>query len=127
MSSARVREVQSMQRSDRSVYRRFVPLLKAYRGRLALGLAAGVVGPLLIAARIWLLKVLIDTVLNGHRPNLLPVVAGAFVAIAVVRGVIMCVSTHASGWWAHESCTTCARRCTPRFSIARCPISTRSD
>jgi two-component system OmpR family response regulator len=76
-----------MKRSDRAVYRRFLPLLMPYRGRLALSLAASATGPLLIAARIWLLKVLIDTVLRGHRPGLLPFVAGGFVAIAIVRGV----------------------------------------
>jgi ABC-type multidrug transport system fused ATPase/permease subunit len=84
--------------SDRNIYRRFLPLLRPYRGRLAVVLAASAIAPLLIAARIWLLKVLIDTVLNGHRPNLLPVVAGAFVAIAVVRGLIMSLDTRLSGW-----------------------------
>jgi ABC-type multidrug transport system fused ATPase/permease subunit len=87
-----------MKRSDRVVYRRFLPLLVPYRGRLALAVAASATGPLLIAARIWLLKVLIDTVLRGHRPDLLPIVAGAFVAIAVVRGAIGSWDTSASGW-----------------------------
>ena len=87
-----------MKRSDRNVYRRLLPLLRPYRGRLALVLAASALGPLLIAGRIWLLKVLIDTVLRGHRPGLLPIVAGAFVAIAVVRGAIVSVDTRVSGW-----------------------------
>ena len=87
-----------MKRSDRNVYRRLLPLLKPYRGRLALVLATSALSPLLIAARIWLLKILIDTVLRGHRPGLLPIVAGAFVAIAVVRGVIVSVDTRMSGW-----------------------------
>jgi ABC-type multidrug transport system fused ATPase/permease subunit len=87
-----------MKRSDRGIYRRFAPLLAPYRGRLALAVAVSAIGPLLIAARIWLLKVLIDTVLRGHRPGLLPVVAGAFVTIAVVRGAIGSWDTSASGW-----------------------------
>jgi ATP-binding cassette subfamily B protein len=87
-----------MKRSDRAVYRRLVPLLVPYRGRLALTLVASATGPLLIAARIWLLKVLVDTVLRGHRPGLLPLVAGAFVAIAVVRAAIGSWETRASGW-----------------------------
>jgi ABC-type multidrug transport system fused ATPase/permease subunit len=87
-----------MKSSDRNVYRRFLPLLRPYRGRLAVVLATSAVAPLLIAARIWLLKVLIDTVLTGHRPGLLPVVAGAFVAIATVRGIIVSLGTHMSGW-----------------------------
>ncbi|MDX6600307.1 MAG: ATP-binding cassette, subfamily bacterial [Gaiellales bacterium] len=87
-----------MKRSDRNVYRRLLPLLRPYRGRLAVVLAASALGPLLIAGRIWLLKILIDTVLRGHRPGLLPIVAGAFVAIAVVRGIIVSVDTRLSGW-----------------------------
>src|SRR6202011_3122324 len=87
-----------MKRSDHAVYRRFLPLLVPYRGRLALALTASATGPLLMAARIWLLKVLIDTVLRGHRPGLLPIVAGAFVAIAVVRGAIGSWQTIVSGW-----------------------------
>jgi ATP-binding cassette, subfamily B, bacterial len=87
-----------MKRSDRAVYRRFLPLLMPYRRRLAVALAASATGPLLIAGRIWLLKVLIDTVLRGHRPGLLPFVAGGFVAIAVVRGVAVSCQTSASGW-----------------------------
>src|SRR4030081_2043251 len=87
-----------MKRSDRAVFRRFVPLLAPYRGRLALAVAASAAGPLHVAMRIWLLKILIDTVLRGHRPGLLPVVAGAFVAIAVVRGAIVSWGTSASGW-----------------------------
>ncbi len=87
-----------MKRSDRAVFRRFLPLLMPYRSRLALALAASATGPLLIAARIWLLKVLIDSVLRGHRPGLLPFVAGGFVAIAVVRGVVVSWQTSASGW-----------------------------
>src|ERR1700694_1461977 len=87
-----------MKRSDRAVYRRFLPLLGPYRGRLALVIAASATGPLLVAARIWLLKVLIDTVLRGHRPGLLPFVAVGLVAIAVVRGVVVSWETSASGW-----------------------------
>ncbi|MGH8918055.1 MAG: ABC transporter ATP-binding protein, partial [Actinomycetes bacterium] len=46
---------------------------------------------------IWLVKVLIDTVLRGHRPGLVPVVAGAFVAIALVRGLLTLVEEEAAG------------------------------
>lgn len=84
--------------SDQEVYRRFVPLLSPYRRRLALALAASATGPFLLAGRIWLLKVLIDDVLRGHRPGVLAVVAGGFVGIAVVRAVIESWKTSASGW-----------------------------
>ena len=64
-----------MKRSDWNTYRRLGALVRPYRGRLALVLAASAAGPVLIATRIWLLKVLIDTVLAGHHPQLLPAVA----------------------------------------------------
>lgn len=76
-----------MHSSDTALYRRFLPMLRPYRRRLAGALAAAAAGPLLAAARIWLLKVLIDTVIRGHRPGLVPAVAGAFVAIALARGL----------------------------------------
>ncbi len=75
----------SRHRTDVAVYRRFVPLLKPSWFPLAVALAASACTPLLFAARIWLLKVLIDTALRGHRPDLLVAVAGGFVVIAVAR------------------------------------------
>jgi len=44
-----------------------------------------------------LLKVLIDTVLRGHRPDLLVAVAGGFVVIAVARSVLTFVEDKLSG------------------------------
>src|ERR1700676_2916007 len=87
-----------MVRSDLMVYRQLLPLLRPYRRRLGLAVAAASVGPLLLAGRIWLLKILIDTVLRGHRPGLVPLVAAAFVGIAVLRGLL-------DGWIVHSSGT----------------------
>jgi ATP-binding cassette subfamily B protein len=75
-------------RSDLRVYRQLLPLLRPYRRRLGLALAAAPAAPLLLAGRIWLLKILIDTILRGHRPGLVPLVAAAFMAIAVLRGLV---------------------------------------
>lgn len=86
-----------MARTDRNVYLRFAPLLRPYRDRLAMLAVASISGPLLLAARIWLLKVLIDDVLRSHRPVLLPAVVGAFVAIALLRSWIESWKTTASG------------------------------
>ncbi|MGH9114228.1 MAG: ABC transporter ATP-binding protein, partial [Acidimicrobiales bacterium] len=74
--------------SDIARYRQFVPLLAPYRRTLLGALAAAASGPLLVAVRIWLLKVLIDTVIRGRHVAALPWVAAAFVAIAVVRGTV---------------------------------------
>ena len=87
-----------MKRSGRKVYRRFAALLRPYRGRLALVLAASAAAPVLIAVRIWLLKVLIDNVLGAHHPQLLPAVATGFVGIAMVSGAISSWKTGTSGW-----------------------------
>lgn len=87
-----------MKRSDREIYRRFAALLRPYRGRLALVLVASAAGPFLLAARIWLLKVLIDNVLSAHHPQLLPAVATAFVGIAVLSAAIGSWKVGTSGW-----------------------------
>jgi len=87
-----------VKRSGRKVYRRFAALLRPYRGRLALVLAASAAAPVLIAVRIWLLKVLIDNVLGAHHPQLLPAVATGFVGIAVVSAAISSWKTGTSGW-----------------------------
>ena len=87
-----------MTRSDWKTYRRFAALLRPHRGRLAAVLAASAAGPVLLAARIWLLKVLIDSVLSGHHPQLLPAVATGFAGIAVLSAAIGSWKTGASGW-----------------------------
>ncbi len=87
----------SRHRTDVAVYRRFVVLLKPSWFPLAVALAASACSPLLLAARIWLLKVLIDTVLRGHRPDLLVAVAGGFVVIAVARSVLTFVEGKLAG------------------------------
>lgn len=85
-------------KADLALYRRFVPLLAPYRARLLGALAASATAPLLTAARIRLLKVMIDTVLRGHRPGLVLPVALAFVAIAGARGLVTFWDTQRSGW-----------------------------
>jgi ATP-binding cassette subfamily B protein len=87
-----------VKRSDWKIYRRFAVLLRPHRGRLAMVLAASAAGPFLLAARIWLVKVLIDNVLAGHHPQLLPAVATAFGGIAVLNAAIGSWKTGTSGW-----------------------------
>ncbi len=84
-------------RANLAVYRRFVPLLKPSWLPLAVALAASACTPLLFAARIWLLKVLIDTVLRGQRPDLLVALAGGFIAIAVARSMLTYIEDKLSG------------------------------
>jgi ATP-binding cassette, subfamily B, bacterial len=88
--------------SDIRLYRRFQPLVRPYRRRFGVALVASTGRPLFSAARIWLLKVLIDTVLRGRHHRLLWVVAASFVAIAVVRGLIVFWDDSLSGWVATQ-------------------------
>jgi ATP-binding cassette subfamily B protein len=69
------------------LYRRFLPLLRPYRGWLALAFVATLLRPALGAGRIWLLKVLVDGLLAGSQTNLLVVVCGGYLAIALARGL----------------------------------------
>lgn len=77
---------------------RFEPVLRPYRGRFVLALGASAVRPLLSATRIWLLKVLIDSVLRGHQFGLLPAVAGGFVLLALLRAMLVFWDERLSGW-----------------------------
>src|ERR1700694_996594 len=88
--------------ADVRLYRRFSPLIGPYRRRFGVALAASTGRPLLSAARIWLLKVLIDTVLRGRQQSLLGAVATTFVVIAVVRGLIVFWDDSLSGWVATQ-------------------------
>jgi ATP-binding cassette, subfamily B, bacterial len=85
-------------RSDWKTYRRLAALARPHRARLAAVLAASAAGPFLLTARIWLLKVLIDTVLGGHHPQLLPAVAAGFAGVAVLSAAIGSWKTGTSGW-----------------------------
>ncbi|MDQ6741566.1 MAG: ABC transporter ATP-binding protein/permease [Candidatus Dormibacteraeota bacterium] len=80
------------------LYRRFLPLLRPYRGRLAVAFAATLARPALNAARIWLLKVLIDDVLRGHQAGLLLVVCAGYLGIALGRGIASFADDYLGGW-----------------------------
>src|SRR6201991_5039752 len=71
-----------------SIFRRFWPETRPFRGRGWLSLLFVVVGPLLSAATIYLLKILIDDVLQPHDFHLFPEVAGAYLVLTVIGGVI---------------------------------------
>lgn len=83
--------------TDASIVRGLLPFLRPYRGRLLLAAATAAAGPVLLAGRIWLLKVLIDNALKAHRPALIPLIAAAFIAISVLRGLLHSATQHTSG------------------------------
>jgi len=71
-----------------SIFRRFWPETRPFRGRVWLSLVFVVVGPLLSAATIYLLKILIDDVLQPHDFHLFPEVAAGYLILTVLGGVI---------------------------------------
>lgn len=87
-----------MRLASLALFHRFSPALRPYRGRLVLALGASTTRPLLGAARVWLLKVLIDGVLHGQQATLLPAVAAGFVVIALARGLLVFWDEGLSGW-----------------------------
>ena len=80
------------------LYRRFLPLLLPYRGRLLMTLAATLARPALNAAKVWLLKVVIDDVIRGHQPSLLLLVCAAYLGIALAKGLVSFGDDYLGGW-----------------------------
>ncbi|GAA4677429.1 hypothetical protein GCM10023215_07620 [Pseudonocardia yuanmonensis] len=82
----------------RQIFRRFWPHTAGFRGRFALGLFLSALGPLAVAASLWLFKILIDDVLTPQNYALLPWVIGAYLVISVVGGVIDYFDSYISAW-----------------------------
>jgi ATP-binding cassette subfamily B protein/subfamily B ATP-binding cassette protein MsbA len=82
----------------RDIFRRFWPNTRGFRGRLFIGLLLIGVPPLLSAAGLWLFKILIDDVLTKRNVALFPMVAGAFVAVTVLEGVVSFVDEYLTAW-----------------------------
>jgi ATP-binding cassette subfamily B protein len=70
-----------------TIFRRFWPATRPYRGRLLVSLLLVCVGPLLDTAQIWMFKLLIDDVLVPRNVHAFPPIAAAYLGIAIVQGV----------------------------------------
>ncbi|HEX4359910.1 MAG TPA: ABC transporter transmembrane domain-containing protein [Pseudonocardia sp.] len=82
----------------RTIFRRFWPDTRGFRGRMAFGFALIAIPPLLAAAGIWLFKVLIDDVLTTRDVARFPLVAAAFVAVTLLEGVVGFVDEYLTAW-----------------------------
>jgi ATP-binding cassette subfamily B protein/subfamily B ATP-binding cassette protein MsbA len=82
----------------RTIFRRFWPDTRGFRGRLAFGFALIGIPPLLAAVGIWLFKVLIDDVLTTRDVARFPLVAAAFVAVTLLEGVVGFVDEYLTAW-----------------------------
>ena len=73
--------------SDIRLWWRFLSLLKPYRGRLLVTFLATLIRPLLNAAKIYLLKLIIDNLAQSPTSRLALMICGAYLVIALVKGV----------------------------------------
>jgi ABC-type multidrug transport system fused ATPase/permease subunit len=81
-----------------SIFRRFWPDTRPYRAQVFTGLLLVALGPLLSAATIYLLKVLIDNVLQPHDFHLFPEVAGAYLVLTVLGGGVAYFDQYLAAW-----------------------------
>ena len=84
--------------SVRQVFARFWPLTRPFRLRLAVCLVFVGVGPAMDAAGIWIFKILGDDVLTPRDFSLFPLVAAAYVGIAVAGGLLSFVDDYLCTW-----------------------------
>ncbi|MDT7691909.1 MAG: ATP-binding cassette, subfamily bacterial, partial [Pseudonocardiales bacterium] len=82
----------------RSIFKRFWPDTRGFRGRLVLGLSLLGVPPALAALGIWLFKILVDDVLTTRDVARFPLIAAAFVAVTVVEGVVSFFDEYLTAW-----------------------------
>ncbi len=82
----------------RQVFTRFWPLTRPFRLRLAVCLVFVGVGPAMDAAGIWIFKILVDDVLTPRDFSLFPLVAAAYIGIAVAGGLLSFVDDYLCTW-----------------------------
>ncbi len=68
------------------IWLRFLSLLTPYRGRLFVTFLATLTRPLLNAAKIYLLKLIVDNLVQHPTSNLVLIICGGYLAIALAKG-----------------------------------------
>jgi ATP-binding cassette subfamily B protein len=86
----------------REIFRRFWPDARPFRPWLALSLAFLIVTPLLDAAALWMLKVLVDDVLTPRDFAAFPAVAALYIGITLLGGVLGFVDQYLAAWIAEN-------------------------
>lgn len=82
----------------RTIFRRFGPDARPFRGRTVVVLVLVCVAPLLDAALVWMFKLLIDDVLVPMNVAAFPPIALAYVVLTVAVGLIGLWSTYLTAW-----------------------------
>jgi ATP-binding cassette, subfamily B, bacterial len=82
----------------RSIFRRFWPETRPFRGRMVLSLLLAAVSPALATVSVWLFKILVDDVLTPHDYRLFPAVAAAYLGITLLEGLLNFTDQYMSVW-----------------------------
>jgi ATP-binding cassette subfamily B protein/subfamily B ATP-binding cassette protein MsbA len=82
----------------RAIFTRFWPDTRTFRGRFLIGLLLVGVAPVLSTAELWLFKILIDQVVVPRELHLFPVIAGSYVGLAVIQGLVSFSDQYLSTW-----------------------------
>ncbi len=82
----------------RTIFRRFWPDTRPFRGRMVLSLLLVPVSPALTTASVYLFKVLVDDVLTPHDYRLFIPIAGAYLGITVASGLLGFADEYLTAW-----------------------------
>ena len=82
----------------RTIFRRFWPYTREFRGRMALSLVFTAAVPAISTASIYLYKVLVDEVLTPQDFRLFPIVAALYLALTVGEGVMNWLDEYLTAW-----------------------------
>ena len=82
----------------RTVFARFWPQTRGFRGRMTMSLLLTGAVPALSAMSIYLYKVLVDDVLTPHDFRLFMLVAALYLGITIVQGVVTWVDEYLTAW-----------------------------
>ena len=82
----------------RSMFARFWPDTRPFRGRMLLSLLLVPIGPALATGSVYLFKVLVDDVLTPHDYQLFLPIALAYVAFAVIGGLVSFIDEYLTAW-----------------------------
>jgi ATP-binding cassette, subfamily B, bacterial len=84
--------------SIRAIFRRFWPYTRPYRWWLALTLLFVILTPALDTAGIWMFKLLTDDVLVPHDLGPFPLIAGAYLLLTLLSGLVSFGDDYLTAW-----------------------------
>ena len=90
----------------RTMFARFWPDTRPFRGRMLLSLLLVPLSPALTTASVYLFKVLVDDVLTPHDYHLFVPVALAYIGLTVVGGLVSFVDEYLTAWVGEQFVTS---------------------